>query len=28
LHYEVFYNNRNLDPLDFMFDGYQFADLP
>ena len=28
LHYEVFYNNRNLNPLDFMFDGYQFADLP
>jgi len=28
LHYEVLYQNRNLDPLDFMFDGYQFADLP
>ncbi len=28
LHYEVIYQNRNLDPLDFMFDGYQFADLP
>jgi murein DD-endopeptidase MepM/ murein hydrolase activator NlpD len=28
LHYEVLYHNRNLDPLDFMFDGYQMADLP
>ena len=28
LHFEVFYNNHNLNPLDFMFDGYQFADLP
>jgi len=28
LHYEVLYHNKNLDPLDFMFDGYQFANLP
>ena len=28
LHYEVLYQNRNVNPLDFMFDGYQFADLP
>lgn len=28
LHYEVLRFNQNLDPLDFMFDGYAFAKLP
>jgi murein DD-endopeptidase MepM/ murein hydrolase activator NlpD len=28
LHYEVIRNNQNLDPLDFMFEGYELARLP
>jgi murein DD-endopeptidase MepM/ murein hydrolase activator NlpD len=28
LHYEVLRYNQNLDPLDFMFDGYSMAKLP
>jgi murein DD-endopeptidase MepM/ murein hydrolase activator NlpD len=28
LHYEVLRYNQNLDPLDFMFDGYAMAKLP
>ncbi len=28
LHYEVLHYNQNVDPLDFMFEGYQVAHLP